>query len=99
MYVCLDIDPSTNRVLGSRAQGDIIETDQPVLLEQAIFGDDGVIGYIVTEKVKFKKPLASITRNDEGEIYTADGKTPLLTAAYALISPRSGIKYTNEVPR
>jgi hypothetical protein len=97
LYVCIDIDPSTNRILGTRAQGDIIETDKPVLLSDAIFGDDGVMGHVVDEKVKFKRPLTPVKYNADGEILN-EKEELLLTAAYALVSPRSGVKYTNERP-
>lgn len=96
IYACVDIDPTTNKVLGSTIQGQTIETDKPVLLEHAIFIEDGVHGYVVEDKLKLKG-LKPVTRTADGDIWNFAGTMPLLSARYALVNPRNGISYTNAV--
>ena len=94
----IDIDPTTHTILGTHLQsGRQISTARTVLVENPYFTDDGVQGVILDEDDRRPlKGLKPVTRNEDGDIYTFDGRMPLINAAYALVNPRKNvILYTN----
>lgn len=95
MYVCVDIDPLSRKILGSTVQKKMIESDYSILIESPIFSEHGVEGLVVDkEDRRHPKNMVPITRVD-GDIWTTDGSMPLISAAYALINPkRNLITYT-----
>ncbi len=94
MIVCIDVDPSSNKIIGSDIHGNIIESNKPVLIESPRFEADGVIGVVVEEKRRLRG-LKNVVRNDDGEFMNFSGDVWLLNAAYSHVNPNGEISYTN----
>jgi hypothetical protein len=97
IYAVVDIVPGENLILGTNAQEIPISIRETIVVENPIFVEDGVQGIILDRDDKRKlKGLKPVTRNEDGDIYTFDGRMPLLSAAYAHLNPRTGVvSYTN----
>jgi hypothetical protein len=94
----VDIDPTSNTILGTHELSQrMISFDRPVVVENAFFADDGIQGVILDEDDRRKlKGLKEAQRNEDGVLYTFDGRMPILTAAFVLLNPRKNkVYYTN----